>query len=131
MDDNDPLPGTVAYREYHVPLADGGIAMMAFTLAHRGADSIAGDLASTLGARAYGFISILDYPTAPRHPVVWLQLPTQLALTVADDDEDLSEDLKQIISRYLIQFISDIAPTAPELASLHFNNDGNADRSLN
>jgi len=63
--------------------------------------------------------------------VVWLQLPTQLALTVADGDEDLGEDLKQIIARYLIQFIADIAPVAPELAALHFESERNGNRTLN
>jgi hypothetical protein len=131
MEDYGLPDGAVAYREYEVPLAEGGNASMGFTLARRDADSIASDLARALHARAYGFVSILDYPAAPRHPVVWLQLPTQLALTVADGDEDLSEDLKQIIARYLIQFIRDIAPIAPELAALHFENPGSSDRSLN
>jgi len=122
--------GAVAYREYEVPLADGGNASMAFMLAHQDADSIASDLARAVHARAYGFVFIRDYPGGPRYPVVWLQMPTQLALTVANGDEDLSEDLKQIIVRHLIQFFRDIAPIAPELAALHFENEGSSDRSL-
>ena len=131
MADNHLPAGVVAYREYEVPLAQGGTASMAFTLVRRDAESFASDVARSLQAGAYGFVSILDYPGAPRHPVVWLQLPTQLALMVADGDDDLSQDLKQIIARRLLQFISDIAPIAPDLAALHFESEGRSDRSLN
>ena len=131
MNDNGLPAGAVAYREYEVPLAEGGNASMAFMLAHKDADSIASDLARAVHARAYGFVLIRDYPAAPRYPVVWLQLPTQLTLTVADGDDDLSEDLKQIIARHLMQFIRDIAPIAPELAALHFENESSSDRPLN
>ena len=131
MDDNHLPAGAVAYREYEVPLAQGGTASLAFTLAGQDANSVVFDVARSLQAVAYGFVSILDYPGAPRHPVVWLQLPTQLALMVADGDEDLSQDLKQIIARRLMQFISDIAPIAPQLAALHFKSVGSSDRSLN
>ncbi len=116
MNDKDPPDGVVACREYEVPLAEGGTARMAFTLVRRDLESVACDLARALRARAYGFISIVDYPAAPRHPVVWMQLPTQLALTVAEGDEDVGDDLKRIIARHLIQFIGDIASIAPELA---------------
>jgi hypothetical protein len=119
MDDSHLAAGVVAYREYEVALAQGGTASMTFTLASRNAESVVSDVARSLQAGAYGFVSILDYPGAPRHPVIWLQLPTQFALMVADGDEDLSPDLKQIIARRLMKFISDIAPIAPELAALH------------
>jgi len=131
MNDNDLPAGAVAYREYQVPLVEGGAASLAFTLGRTDIDSVAAELAHSVGARAYGLVSLVGYPGAPRYPVVWLQLPTQLALTVADGDEDLGEDLKQIIARYLIQFIADIAPVAPELAALHFESEGNGNRTLN
>src|SRR4051812_29669794 len=98
MNGDDDLPdGAVAYREYEVPLASGRNASSAFTLGKLNVDSVPANLAKQQNAKAYGLVSILDYPDAPQYPVVWLQTDTMLGIVVADDDKELSEELRQIV----------------------------------
>jgi hypothetical protein len=78
-----------------------------------------------------GLVSIRGLPDAPRYPVIWVNTDAKVGVTVADEDDDLSPELKQIISRYLAVFFNDIASIAPELAALELASDGRGDRSLN
>jgi hypothetical protein len=117
-DDNDFPDGAIAYREYEVPMPDGTTASLAFTLGDITIDSVPANFAREHGALAYGLVSVIDVPEAPQFPLVWTQNQTQLALAVADEDNDLSDSLKQVIARYIAIFFADIAPIAPQLAAL-------------
>jgi hypothetical protein len=65
---NDDLPeGALAYRECEVA-DDGHVGSMAFTLGQPDADTTAAQFAKQAGAHAYGLISILGLPDAPRFP---------------------------------------------------------------
>ena len=127
---NCELPdGALAFREYEVPLAGGGIASIAFTLGQPNIETHAAQLVREVGAVAYGYVSILDHPHAPIHPVVWMRTPTDIAIAVSDDDADLDGDIKQLIAETIFVFFDEIADVAPELAS-HLPHAAN-DRRLN
>ena len=131
MNDDDLPDGVLAYREYEIAAPDGRTGSIGFTLGRADADSPAADFARQAQARAHGLVSILDYPGAPRHPAIWLQTEAQLGISVADEDEELSDDLRQIVARYLAVFFNDIAAIAPELAAIPLKSDGRGDRALN
>ncbi|HEY6980599.1 hypothetical protein [Reyranella sp.] len=131
---NDLPDGAIAYREYEVPMPDGTTANLAFTLGDMTADSIPAEFARRQGALAYGLVSVIDVPGAPRHALIWLQGRTPLALTVADEDSDLGEPLQQAIARCMAVFFADIAPVAPQIAALQLKlpepaNDTSPDRT--
>jgi hypothetical protein len=129
---DDDLPdGALAYREYEVTTPSGESGSLALTLGDADADFMPARFAKHAGARAFGLVSILGFSDAPRYPVIWLQMESQIGVTVADGDDDLSPELRQIIARYLAVFFNDIAPVAPELAALELQSDGRGGRSLN
>ena len=107
---NDDLPdGVLAYREYEIAAPGGGTASIAFTLGRADADTAAADFARNAEARAHGLVSVLYYPGAPQHPAIWLQTEAGLGISVADEDGDLSDDLRQVVARCLAMFFNDIA----------------------
>ncbi|SJZ92734.1 hypothetical protein SAMN02745126_02908 [Enhydrobacter aerosaccus] len=110
--------GFRALREYRVTLPDGVIADIAFVLCDLAQDTSSSQFAREQKARAYGLISILGPVDAPEYPIIWLQHPDHIALTLSDEDADLSADLKLVITRYLPLFFAEVAPLAPELARL-------------
>src|SRR4051812_9391921 len=127
----DDLPeGALAYREYEVN-SDGHSGSMAFTLGQPDADTMASRFAKHVGAYPYGLISILGLPGAPRFPVIWVQTAEQLGVTVADEDLELTDRLKQLIARHITVFFNDVATIAPELAAIRLKAEGRGDRSLN
>jgi len=129
--EDDDLPrGTVAYREYEATI-HGATGSLAFTLGDPDADTMPARFAKYAGAHAFGLISLLGFPNAPRRAVIWLQTAEQLGVTVSDEDEQLSDDLKQLIARQIAVFFQDIAPIAPELAVIRLKADRRGDRSLN
>src|SRR5689334_9480864 len=87
--------GALAYREYEVT-SEHGTGSIAFTLGENDVDTMPARFAKHAGAKAYGLVSILGFPEAPIHPVIWVQTDTHLGVTVADEDRDLSEVLKLI-----------------------------------
>jgi len=131
MSDDDLPDGVLAYREYEIAAPDGGTASIAFTLGRADADTGTADFARQAEARAHGLVSVLHYPGAPRHPAIWLQTEAGLGISVADEDGDLSDDLRQIVARCLAMFFNDIAAIAPELAAIPLKADGRGDRALN
>ena len=117
FDNRQPPDGALAFREYEVPLAEGGIASVAFTLSQRDINTNAAQLARDSGAVAYGFVSVLDHPHAPVHPIVWMRTPARIAIAVSDDDAELAGDIKQLIAEKILVFFDEIADVAPELTS--------------
>jgi hypothetical protein len=129
---NQDLPeGAVTYREYELVADNGDVGSIAFTLGDFDADTMACRAAREAGARAYGLVSILGLGRAPRWPVIWMQTDTQLGITVAEEDRDLTEALRLIVARCIGVFFQDIAPLAPELAVLRLGSDVPGDRSVN
>jgi hypothetical protein len=92
--------GAVVMREYRAQLADGTIADIAFTLGDLNGETISARFARAQNAVAYGLVSILGVEGALQHPAVWLQLADQIAITVADDDANLTPELKAVVARY-------------------------------
>ena len=50
--------------------------------------------------------------------MIWTHDHNQLGLVVADEDPELGEDIRTLITRYLAVFFQDIKDVAPELAAL-------------
>jgi len=116
---NDNLPeGTIAFREYEVPMPDGSKASIELTLGDLSVHSMAADFARQNGALAYGLVNVVDLDGAPDFPLIWTQGETEFGITVADGDPDPTDELKAIIARFIGVFFADIATIAPELAAL-------------
>jgi hypothetical protein len=111
-------PDTLAYREYGTSLPEGRTASLAITLVRNDTDLPSGRVARLLRARAHGLVSILDYPNGPRHPLLWFQNEDQLGLCVADGDQTMAPELREIVKWYLSEFFLDVAAIDPELARL-------------
>jgi len=92
---------------YVTPSPTGNSAVLAFTLADRDADTIQAKFARETGAIAYGLLSIVGWPDGPRYPLIWTHDSTQLGIVMADEDEDLGQDLQTVITRYLAVFFKD------------------------
>jgi hypothetical protein len=107
----------VAMREYRTLLADGTVADIALTLSDLNDETISDRFARAQNAVAYGVVSILGVEGAPQYPAIWLQLADQIAITVADEDPDLTPELKEVVARYLAVFFADIAEVAPSFPS--------------
>jgi hypothetical protein len=129
LPDNALPDGAIAYREYEVPMPDGSTASFAFTLGDMTADSVPAEFARRHGVVAYGLVSVVDVPDAPQFPLVWTQDRSQVALAVAEEDEDISEDLKERIARCMALFFTDIASEL-EAQQLGLPPPANDDRSL-
>lgn len=119
--DSAPPEGAIAYREYEVTMPDANTANIAFTLGDPIVDSLAADYAHRNGALAYGLVSVLDVPDAPKHAMIWTLMATHVCIASVDDGDEMSAGLRHVIARYLTFFFAEIAPIAPELAPLRFN----------
>jgi hypothetical protein len=129
----DTLPeGSIAYREYEVTMPDFSKANLGFTLGDKNADRLEARFAAKTGALAFGLVSVVGVPDAPQYPVVWTHNHTQLGITVAEEDKEMSKELKVVVARYIAVFFADIADVAPELAALELQTSSAAnDRTLN
>jgi hypothetical protein len=116
---NDDFPSVaLAYREYALVLAEGVKITLAITLGGPEADTQAAQFAREHEGLAYGLISILDMPDAPRSPIVWVVTESHLILAKAEGDPDVSEELEQLIGCHLGLFFVQTAPFAPQLAGI-------------
>jgi hypothetical protein len=116
---NDDFPaGAQIYREYDIRLDNGEAANIAFTLGDRNFDSPARTLAGSLGAEAFGLISIVEGTTGRRHLFVWTHDDRELAVTMAHTEGPVTKEVRSLIARYICIFLSDIAALLPRLADL-------------
>ena len=116
--DNDFPAGARVYREYQARLESGGIANIAFTLGDERFESPARTLASSLGAEAFGLISVIEPTTERRHVFVWTHDDRDLAVTAARSDGAVSTEVRSLVTRYICIFLSDIAALLPRLSDL-------------
>jgi len=107
--------GAAVYREYGVMLDSGATGIIAVTLGDIDLDSPTAFLARRCSAPAFGLISLADVPGAPQCPFVWIQDETQLGVTIAEQDGDLSDELRGIIAHYICVFLAEIGPLAREI----------------
>lgn len=127
MTDDELVEGILEYREYQVS-ANGETGSIAIALGDPGADTLPAKIARMAGAHAHGMVSILGLTGAPRFPAVWVQTVSQFGLTVADSDQNLTDELRPVVARCLAVFIADVAP---KLAWLRFKSEERGDRPLN
>ena len=120
MNNSDFPGGATVYRKYEVLLNSGATGSIAFTLGDMDRESPGTLLARRAGALAFGLISLADVPGAPRYPFVWTHDAMQFGVTVAEDDADLSDELRGIIVRYICMFLDEIAPLVPEIDGFTF-----------
>jgi hypothetical protein len=107
-----------AGREYEVSLPDGTKGKLGFALGDLGVDNAFTRHARSLDAVAFGLISFEGLPGAPQRPMLWTQTPTDVVMTVADQDQQPSGELQRLVARYLAIYCADIAEIAPELLDL-------------
>ena len=107
-----------AGREYEVSLPDGTRGKLGFALGDLGVDNAFTRHARSWEAVAFGLISFEGLPGAPQRPILWTQTPTDVVMTVADQDRQPSGELQRLIARYLAIYCADIAEIAPELLEL-------------
>jgi hypothetical protein len=127
----DVPAGTLACREYSHPLPEGRAASIIIILVRNDTEVPSARLARLLKARAHGRVSILDYPHGPRRPLVWFQTEDQLGLCLANGDEGMAVELRQIVAWYLSTFFLDIAAVDPELSRFDFEAKNKGSSRLN
>jgi hypothetical protein len=116
---NQDFPSeALAYREYALAVSDGSTITMAITLGDPEADTMPGRFAREHQALAYGLVSVLDMPGAPKFPIVWMVSSDQLILAKSTDDADIPAELQELIGLYLGLFFVQTAPFAPQLAGI-------------
>jgi hypothetical protein len=108
----------LAYREYALALSNGSRITMAITLGDPKANTMPGRFARKHRALAYGLVSVLDMPDAPKSPIIWMIRTDQLILAKSTNDDDIPEELKKLIGLYLRLFFVQTAPSAPQLAGI-------------
>jgi hypothetical protein len=114
MTKDDEQHGFRAVREYQVAMPNGNRATIAMTLCDPDAgNTVAAEMAKP--SRVYGLISVQGLEGMPRHPVIWVQRPTEISYMVADGDAALSPDLLSVVVDCLRRFFRDISDIAPEL----------------
>jgi NADPH-dependent curcumin reductase CurA len=119
--------GSLVHREYRVTVRDHAGAV-AFTLGDIGANTAGARLAQFAEARLYGLIAILGVPGAPRYPVIWVFRSGQIGLAIAEEDRELSEDLKQIIADKIDVFFADIGSMVPDFNRFEVSSSSTQDR---
>lgn len=118
VDTEELAKGVLAYTEYQISMPDGNEARLAFTFGDLTSDSIPAKYARMQGALAYGLVFIADLPDAPEFPLLWTQGQRFIAVTGAEGDREITENLTTIVARFMAIFFADIAPIAPELAAV-------------
>jgi hypothetical protein len=108
------LSDTIVHREYDITVREHA-GSVAFTLGDLHANTAGARLARSAEARYYGLVAIFGVPDAPRFPLVWLATSDQIALAQAQQDQDLSEDIKGTIADKIDMFFADIALVVSEL----------------
>lgn len=104
-----------AGREYDVVLSDGTRGRLGFALGDMAQDNAFTRHARSLNAVGFGVISFAGIPGAPQNSMLWVQTPTDTAMTVADGDRQPNAELQRVIARSIVLYFADIAKIAPEL----------------
>lgn len=104
-----------ASREYEVTTPAGGKGRLGFALGDLAQDNAFTRHARSLDALGFGVISFAGIPDAPKNSMLWVQTPTDTAMTVADGDMQPSGELQRLIAKYIAIYFKEIAAIAPEL----------------
>ena len=132
-----PLPfdkrcpvGSLAWRQYRVPLLSGQAATIGLSLGDPDNRTMA-SLKLSHDAAHVGLLVVLDDPESPEEIVVWFQQATTLTLISQDGDARLGAEISVVLPRYFAAFFDDIKDIAPDLARIRLAAPKTLDRTLN
>jgi hypothetical protein len=107
--------GVLAVRDYRVTMPDGSGAVLSFAMCDPGdRQSVPARFARAWKADAYGLIAISGVAGAPATPVLWVLVGETVAITVGDDEPDLTADLRTVVSRQMPVYFAEVTDLDPE-----------------
>jgi hypothetical protein len=107
--------GVLAYQEYVIEMPGAPRGRIALTLDDPSSDSpVARDIRRR-GGKAHGIVLMDGVPDAPDHAVLWVLWDAMVALDVPEG-ERVTDTVKRTAARYLMEFLTGLAPTMPWLA---------------
>jgi hypothetical protein len=104
----------VAVREYEIVMPNGVVGKLTYAMCDpRETDTAPARFARLQRAQAYGLITVEGVADAPRTPIVWLMIEDQIAVTVGDDEPDITVELRKAIEKHMQEYLQDVTDLAP------------------
>ncbi len=122
--------GTLAWRQYRVPLLSGEAATIGLSLGDP-KNRMMEQLRRSHGAARVGLLVVIDDPESPEEIVVWFQQETTLTLISQDGDAMIGAEISSVLPRYFAAFFDDVKDIAPDLALIRLAAPKTLDRKLN
>jgi hypothetical protein len=115
--ENRRPPGSLAWRQYQVPLISGHIATLGFSLSDP-RDKTMARVKREYNATHLGLLVVLDDPDSEEDVVLWFEQATSLTLVSQNGDAMISDEVRTLLPRYFAVFFDDIKDVAPEVSNI-------------